>query len=212
MRHLYSVPIIHTQADLGSLAPMLMPSAAEPSASESWVEKQRIIEAKWARIRADLLALPIEWAKMRIYQDGLPIYGDALAIAKDVASKGSLNHRLLLELVERGATLMGTEDPALLIRDYERMKRLVKLASAPIDPRVLAEVKRDGDEILRLRDAFIAERILSTLEVGETGLLLIGLLHRVDELFSGRDICLHRLGPNVSNDMNQRPNSEATDV
>lgn len=193
MRHLYYVPIIHTEADLGSLAQVVKRSVAEAQTNEWWADRQRSIEAKWASIRDQLLALPISWPHVRIYQDALPICNGELAIVNDIAAKGSLNHQLLLEMVERGATLMGTENPYLLIRDYQRMQRLVKLAREPLNVGVFEQIKREGDELLRLRDTFIAQRIDTTLQAGEIGILLIGLMHRVDELLGGRGICLHRL-------------------
>jgi hypothetical protein len=211
MRHLFYVPIIHTQADLGSLGPVIQRSAAELQASESWAEKQRTIEALWVDIRAEVLALPISWRKTRIYQDGLPICGNELAIVKDTAGKGSPNHRLLIELVERGATLMGTEDPRLLVREYQRMQRIVKLAQAPLNQAVFKEIKRAGEELLRLRDVFMAERILSTLDSDETGILFIGLLHRADDLLTGRGICLRRLDLHYATGARQPQNSEANE-
>jgi hypothetical protein len=47
------------------------------------------------------------------------------------------------------------------------------------------ELKREGEMILRQRDAFVASRIDTTLKDGETGILFLGLLHRVDELLKG---------------------------
>lgn len=211
MRHLFYVPIIHTQAELGSLGPAIKRSAAELQTSESWAEKQRTIEALWASIRAELLALPISWKKTRIYQDGLPICDNELAIVKEIAMKGSPNHRLLLELVERGATLMGTEDPSLLVREYQRMQRLVKLAQAPLNQTVFEEIKRAGDELLRLRDVFITERILSTLQSDENGILLIGLLHRADDLLRGPGICLRRVDLHHPTGAKQPQKSEANE-
>lgn len=194
MRHLFYVPIIHTQTDLGSLGQVVKCRATESQASEeSWADKQRAIEATWARIRAELLALPISWSMTRIYQDGLPICDRELSIVKDVAAMGSHNHRLILELLERGATLMGTEAPELLVRDYQRLLRLVKLGSAPLASNVFEQIKREGEELLRSRDMFIASRIHSTLKAGENGILLIGMLHRVDTLLNGPGICVHHL-------------------
>lgn len=193
MRNLFYVPIIHSEADLGSLAQFVKKNSTGTQTGEWWADRQRTIEAKWASIRSHLVTLPIFWPKTRIYQDGLPICDGELTIVRDIAGRGSLNHRLLLELVEKGATLMGTEDPSLLVRDYQRMQRLVKIAQKPLNEKLFEEIKREGDELLRLRDDFIANRIVSTLFEGETGILLIGLLHRVDEILRGRGICLHRL-------------------
>ncbi len=51
---------------------------------------------------------------------------------------------------------------------------------------LLEELKREGETLLHERDVFIAERIDATLREGETGILFLGLLHRVDELLDGK--------------------------
>jgi hypothetical protein len=209
MRHLFYVPIIHSEADLGSLGDVVKRSVTESQGREAWAERQRRIEATWTDIRTALLALPISWSKTRIYQDGLPVCNNELAIVKDVAAKGSHNHRLLLELIEQGAMLMGTEDPSLLIRDYERIQRLMKLATAPLRPNTFQEIKRAGEVLLQQRDVFIAERIDSTLQEDENGILLIGFMHRVHELLGGRSICLRHIHINLLNGAEKPPNSEA---
>ena len=69
---------------------------------------------------------------------------------------------------------MGTEDPALLIKEYQ----LIKNAAT----RKGAEKGTDGrSNYLAERDVFIANRIDTTLKDGETGILFLGMLHKVDE-------------------------------
>src|SRR5262249_55932565 len=57
--------------------------------------------------------------KARLYQDGLPACGLEEKIVRDLAMQGVPNYRILLKLMERGATLEGTEDPDLLRTEYE---------------------------------------------------------------------------------------------
>ena len=49
------------------------------------------------------------------------------------------------------------------------------------------------DRVLKARDSFIAERIATTLQEGEVGLLFLGALHRLDALRS-TDIRVETLG------------------
>lgn len=51
--------------------------------------------------------------------------GEEEKIGKDLANSGSRNHKLLVRLIEKGATLMGTEAPELLVEEYESYKRLL---------------------------------------------------------------------------------------
>jgi len=186
MRSLIYVPIVHSKADLGALGQ----AAARQTAGliEAGLIEQRrdSIEAMWGVIRGKVLAMPLAWPTVRIYQDGLPICGHEHAIVHDLAAAGSINHLLLAELLARGATLMGTEEPPLLIREYRRIQRLIALAQQrEPDSREILEIRREGEDLLVQRDAAIARRIRSTLAEGEQGVLFIGLLHRVDELIAG---------------------------
>ena len=131
-----------------------------------------------------LLALPLEWPRARLYQDGLPVCGHEAEIVRDLARQGSRNHQILLEAMARGATLMGTESAPLIVAEYRRVQKLIeasRLMESESDAAAL-ELRAEGERLLRERDAFMADRIDSTLQEGETGLLFIGLLHRVDEL------------------------------
>jgi hypothetical protein len=140
----------------------------------------------WEGLSSKLSALPLPWQRTRLYQDGLPVCGREHDIVRDLAAKGSRNHQLLTVLMERGATLMGTENPELMIAEYRRIQRLVQAAQRREPNSVVEELRREGEAVLQNRDAFVAQRIDSTLEDGETGILFLGLLHRVDELLDGK--------------------------
>lgn len=189
MRVLTYVPIIHSEADLGALGQAVAQRFGAlfgAEQSERLARRQLSIDAMWDAIAGSLLAAPLTWSRVRVYQDGLPNCGFELAIVQELAAKQSRNYALLLELRKRGAALMGTEDPALLVREYERVRRLVELTRRPPPAEAaLQALKQEGDELLAQRDAAIAARILSTLREGEHGVLFIGLLHRVDEALGG---------------------------
>ena len=182
MRRLIYVPIIHTMVDLGSKAEVLRQEAIRQLGAERWAKSRQVIEEVWEGIRARLLALELPWERVRVYQDGLPVSGKELEIAREVAAHGSKNYQIIMELVRRGARLMGTESPELLTREYTHIKRITE---APTDAEREAAKRSyaaESGEILKARDTFIARRIAETLEEGEVGLLFLGMLHEVDRL------------------------------
>jgi hypothetical protein len=192
MRRLIHVPIVHNAADLGSLSGAVRAHYVRVCGNAGWNQREQTIRALWTDIRTNLDALRLDAKKVRVYQDGLPICGFEPRIVRELAGAGSANHQLILELLDRGATLMGTEDPQLLLQEYELQKRVL---GAKSPPRAAARDHhaKDMDRVLCARDAFIVRRIADTLEPGETGVLFLGALHRLDALGS-TDIRLETLG------------------
>ena len=78
-----------------------------------------VVEKMWEQIESVVASLPVTTGTVRVYQDGLPVCGHEQDIVSELAGAGSRNHRLLLELQARGATLMGTESPELLVEEYQ---------------------------------------------------------------------------------------------
>jgi len=182
MRRLIYVPIIHTMVDMGSRAEVLKQEYIRRFGAERWARSRQVIDEAWEGTRSRLLALGLPWERVRIYQDGLPVSGKELEIARDVAAQGSKNYQLVMELVQRGARLMGTESPELLIREYTHVKRIAEAESDAEREAARQSYAAESAEILKERDAFIAGRIAETLEEGEVGLLFLGMLHEVDRL------------------------------
>jgi hypothetical protein len=195
MRRLIHIPILHTSADLGSLSSFVQAHYARVCGKTGWNQREDIVEALWSDIRANLDALRLDAPKTRIYQDGLPICGFEERIVRELAKAGSSNHQLILGLLEQGAVLMGTEDAQLLMDEYELQKQhLTQEVGKTSTP------EKQGnrlDRVLKARDSFIAERIATTLQEGETGLLFLGALHRLDALRS-TDIRVETLGDTLS--------------
>jgi len=139
--------------------------------------KLAAIDQMWTQIEQVVGRLidPIE--SVCIYQDGLPVCGQEERLVRDLAKSGSRNHGLLQRLIEKGAILMGTESPELLLEEYG----LVKAMLASGDTKKIAEVEKDQEtlslSLLNRRDQFIADRINNTLGVGDTGVLFLGMLH-----------------------------------
>lgn len=182
MRQLIYVPIIHTMVDMGSKSEALKQEYLRRFGVARWERSRQVIDEAWEGIRAKLLALTLPWERVRIYQDGLPVSGRELEIAQDVAAQGSKNYQLVIELVLRGARLMGTESPELLTREYAHIKRIADAKTDAEREEAMRSYAAESSEILKERDAFIAQRIAETLEEGEVGLLFLGMMHEVDRL------------------------------
>ena len=89
-----------------------------------WNEHIKAVDEMWEGIRGRLCKLDVDHSRMRIYQDGLPLCGREMDIVRDVAAQGSQNHRIVLSLVERGASLEGTEDVQLLLKEYQYIQAI----------------------------------------------------------------------------------------
>lgn len=185
MRRLIYVPIIHTMVDMGSRADALRQEYIRRFGVERWERSRQVIEEVWEGIREKLLALTLPWERVRMYQDGLPVSGRELEMARDVAAQGSKNYQIVMELVRRGAKLMGTESPELLIREYTHIKWIADAKTDAEREEARRRYAAESAEILKERDTFIARRIAETLEEGEVGLLFLGMQHEVDRLLPG---------------------------
>ena len=176
MKRVIVVPVIHNLADLGSLAESVRAHYLEHFGPAVWKQRERAIEKLWDATGRAIDALRLDCSKVRIYQDGLPVCGKEEQIVKELAGAGSLNHQLVLDLLRKGAVLVGTEDPQLLIREYQLHRR----QTAAAGDKATAPRPGEAADLLAARDRFIAQRIAATLQNGETGLLFLGAAHRLD--------------------------------
>jgi hypothetical protein len=116
---------------------------------------------------------------MRLYQEELPLCGREEDIVRASAGAGSLNFRLLEELIAGGARLEGTEDPLLLCEEYRALRDggdPPPREDAP-SPDLCRQIGMS-----KKRASFIARRIDETLQPGETGVLFIGAHHGMEAL------------------------------
>jgi hypothetical protein len=157
-----------------------------------WLQKKETaINSLWDSIETMLAEIDLPYARVRIYQDGLPVCGREMEIVNELSNAGSRNHRLIAELAKKGATIMGTESGELLIEEYQRVKQILAQSSAAakadgrIDP---------GAALIQKRDRFMAERIDRTLQPGEIGILFVGRLHSVQR-YLARDITVMATPP-----------------
>ena len=196
-RQLIHVPILHCPADMGTLRGGLETVYVEQFGRRRWEEHLALIDKFWQSVRTGLDELDLDYHRVDLYQDGLPVCGKELQIVEETAAKGSDNYQLLMELLTRGATLTGTEDPKLLLQEYRSLKE--GLATKLSDDRVAGNVSdgRCAVELLAKRDAYIARRIGETLLPGRTGILFLGMMHKVQSHLPG-DILITRLRLDIS--------------
>jgi len=178
-RSLIHLPIIHTQADMGAISGAIKELTIQKLGQKGWERNVHLIDEIWTRIEEAIDSWALPYERVRLYQDGLPVCGREMEIVMELAKAGSRNHRLLLRLKEKGATVMGTESAELLVREYKLVKASLAAGDSPKAARLEARHKPLSDALLKARDQAIAERINHTLGPGETGLLFLGMLHAV---------------------------------
>lgn len=181
-RQLIYIPVIHTQHDMGSLAATAERASIKKVGSRRWQQHVQAIDEMWSGIRKRITRFKLPYKKVYVYQDGLPVCGHELAIVTQLAMQGSPNHRIVKWLVDRGATVVGTEDPELLIQEYTHLKQILATRHNGKRQQLMKKYKKLVPVLLHKRDLYIRQRIDKTLPPGGIGLLFIGLLHRVDEL------------------------------
>ena len=181
---------------MGTLAGSMKETYIRKFGEKKWKEHVRAIDEMWKGIRQRIRQMNFPYNKVKVYQDGLPICGMEKRIIDDLAKKGSPNHKLVLWMMRRGATLVGTEDPPLLIAEYNHIRGIAQAKTHQEREKRVHEFENESALLLKKRDEKICNRIDSTLMKGETGVLFIGLAHRVDELLP-KDIrasyLIHRL-------------------
>jgi len=179
-RNLIYFPIIHSQVDMGAFSESVRRATLRKLGKKAWKRRVNLIDKMWASMEKVIDGLALRYEKVRLYQDGLPVCGREAEIVAYLAKAGSCNHRLLLRLMERGATIMGSESPDLLIEEYELDKQILAAGDTLETAKIETHQKKLSDSLLKRRDQFIADRINSTLRFGETGILFLGMLHSLE--------------------------------
>ena len=170
MRALIYFPIIHSPKDLGSLSKL----ASDLRSNEQEKKYLEAVKHFWEIVATTIESLELDYSNLKLYQDGLPVYGKEKKIVAEVAESGSENHRLLQILNRKGAVIMGTESPELLVKEHELMMQMLK----PVDS---TETSLAGAQtLLNQRDEYIAQRIDETLKDNEMGILFLGLMHTIE--------------------------------
>lgn len=178
MRTLIYVPVIHTSADLGSMAKDISKRGIRDLGEEVWTKHRKTVEGFWDAISDYFDSIDVK--DMKIYQDGL-VGEDEVGkkIVEDTAKAGSKNYQLVSRLLERGAVLMKTEDFKLVKQEYDRLLAITQAKSIIRKIITFIKYKLVKALLLNKRDAFIAKRIDETLGPDEKGILFIGAFHKI---------------------------------
>jgi len=178
MRTLIYVPVIHSSADLGSLAKEVTKRGIADFGPDFWAEHERTILAFWDALVEYFES--VEVSGCRIYQDGMIAEGEvAQKIVEEGVKSGSKNYELVSGLLKRGALLMKTEDFSLVKEERDRLLKITKAKT--IFAKLLAFIiyKFRKTKLLKKRDDFITKRIWETLNAGQTGILFVGAYHDI---------------------------------
>lgn len=175
------VPILHAAADSGRTT-AIVPRKSSDEKREKLDKDPSAIDEMWDGIAAKIAGLDLPWSRTRIYLDGVPVCGNELELVTRLAETGSRSPRFVLSLIDKGATLEGTENIDLLIREYDLLNRLLMKRALADRPAAHAEYQTRSRELLVARDLFILQRIADTLQDGELPLVIMGVMHRLDRL------------------------------
>jgi len=178
MRTLIYVPVIHTSADLGSIAKDVNARGIRSLGEEIWAKHRKTVEGFWDAISRYFDSIDVKTAK--IYQDGMVAEGEVgEKIVEETAKAGSKNYQLVLRLLERGAFLVKTEDFKLVKEEYDRLLAITQAKSITRKITAYIKYKLVKTILLNKRDAFIAKRIAQTLKPDEKAILFIGAFHKI---------------------------------
>src|SRR3990170_5697704 len=135
MRTLIYVPIIHTSADMGSLAEEVTKRGIRDLGSEIWSKHEETVLRFWDVIIKYFDS--IEVSGFKLYQDGMVAEGEiGQKIVEEGVRSGSKNYEVIARLIEKGAILVKTEDFSLVskerdslieIKDTERVRKYQRL-------------------------------------------------------------------------------------
>ena len=180
MKALIYVPIIHTSADLGSLAKDLNRRGIADLGEELWREHIKTVETFWDELSHYFDSIDV--SGMKIYQDGM-VAGSGVGqkIVEEGAKSGSKNYELVSELLKRGAILVKTEDFKLVKKERDRLIAITQAKSLPEKLIAFMKYKVIKNRLLNKRDEFIARRIEETLNQDGTGIIFIGAFHNIKE-------------------------------
>lgn len=170
-RSLIVIPIVHTRADFGSLGSRVPVDQ----------EYETMATRYWQAVSEYVQRLPVDFSELRIYQDGLPDSSKDV-VAKIVDETHTVNYDLLRRLRDKGAQIMGTESPPLLLQEYRALQAIFNAKSEEQQRASQKEYAKVSLCLLEGRDEYIARRIKTTLPEGGIGILFIGLAHEVKSL------------------------------
>ena len=163
---------------MGSLAPALGEGATAVLGQELWQKHKEIVSGFWDSVARFFDSL--DGNGFKVYQDGMVADGtEGLRIIREGIALQSENYEIIGKLLERGATLVKTEDLALVRQEHAYITKIVGSKSLKGKEIAALRYKLAQSKLLRQRDDFIARRIKETLSEEEPGILFIGAYHDV---------------------------------
>ena len=180
MRNLIYVPIIHTSADLGSIAKDVNKKGIANLGKDVWEKHIKTIDGFWDAILHYFYSIFEPDMKMKIYQDGMVADGEVgMKIVEQGIKSGSKNYELISMLIKKGGVLVKTEDFHLVKKELDNFISLTKAKSVLQKLMALIKYNLIKNILLNQRDKLIAKRIDDTLETDEIGIIFIGAFHKI---------------------------------
>lgn len=178
MRFLLYVPIIHTEADLGSVGEDIAKRGLREFGAALWKRHQETVLGFWDAIAGyfDL----IEASGLKIFQDGMATDGElGMKIVQEATKAGSRNYQVISELIRKGSILVKTEDLDLVKEERDWILRITQAKNRAQKLDAALKYKLAKKALLDKRDKYIAKQINDALKEGERGALFIGAFHNV---------------------------------
>jgi hypothetical protein len=182
MKKLFYIPIVHNQADLGSLGSQLSSEGEKKYGISLWQDHIRQVDKSWDEIEIEIFRQleNISSDKIKIYQDGLPGVDEiSLKIVKEAAAKGSKNYTIIDKLLAKGAKLELAENKEFLFKEYYLLSDISKAETPEKQVELYLKYQDASKELLNSRDNFIANQINISLNESEIGIAFFGAAHSI---------------------------------
>ena len=125
MKTLIYVPVIHTSADLGSLAGDVTKRGIADLGEDVWKGHLRTVEGFWDVITDYFISVDV--SGMKIYQDGMVAEGKiGEIIVEESLNLGSRNYQLVSKLLKKGAILVKTENFNLVKKERDILLNIMQ--------------------------------------------------------------------------------------
>lgn len=188
MRSLYYVPIVHTSEESGPSRERVKVYLKKRWGEEAISQTEEIITYYWQvaaqEIENEKEKGNLEPSNLSIYVDSLPV-GMEEKFAKSGMEKKIPYWLIIKKLTDKGAKLVGTEDPKLYFAESQEFIQAMgkmDLDSLYLKRVTLQDLKKiESTELTQQRDKFIAKRIDETLLENGIGILFMGAGHKVIE-------------------------------
>src|SRR3990167_6427125 len=151
MRTLIYVPVIHTSADLGSLAEDVAKRGKIDLGEEVWRQHEEIVNGFWNVLIKYFDSLEVSGFK--IYQDGMVAEGEVgQRIVEEGVRSGSKNYEVIARLIEKGAILVKTEDFSLVSKERDSLIKITQGKTAVEKLIAIIKYKIIKNKLLKKRD------------------------------------------------------------